>query len=260
MASKEENLQFKVGCLLNLEGIDLDTPIYRVFPIERLLQFFNEKKNTLVKPAMWDDPFENVIYQQTAIYHTGETIYFDNIRECFYGQCWTLNTEETDALWRIYSPSKNGIRVKTTLKKLWDTFYNDNDPNAMISYYLGKMIYESEPDIKAFLEDPVNLKSMILSSGKESVQSLLIKRNEFKHEDEVRIIYFGQKEHYDLKKNIFQYNIDPNELIDELFFDPRFDKGLYNAMVNEFKRLGFNKTINQSKLYQLPKYNLRLNL
>ena len=67
-----ENLQFKQKCILNFDNnIDWDTPIYRVYPIDRLTQLFNDKKNTLVKPLMWDDPFENLVFQQTATMNDG---------------------------------------------------------------------------------------------------------------------------------------------------------------------------------------------
>ena len=177
MVSIEENLRYKSCNTFDLSDDDLDKPVYRVFPIERLIQLFNEKKNTLVKPAMWDDPFENILFQQTATIANGQIVHFSNIRECFYGQCWTLNKRESDALWRIYSPNKNGIRVKTTLRKLWDEFYCQSDSNAMISYYLGKIEYKSERFIKSFLENSGNLNQIIFSTDSTSVQTLFIKSN-----------------------------------------------------------------------------------
>ena len=35
--------------------------IYRVFPRHRFFELFEEKKNALVWPTMWEDPFENFI-------------------------------------------------------------------------------------------------------------------------------------------------------------------------------------------------------
>ena len=70
----DENLHFKYRCVLNFDSIDWDTPIYRVYPIDRLSQVFNDKKNTLVKPLMWDDPFENLVFQQTATLSNGQTV------------------------------------------------------------------------------------------------------------------------------------------------------------------------------------------
>jgi hypothetical protein len=253
-----ENLHFKYRCALNFDNIDWDTPVYRVYPIDRLSQVFNDKKNTLVKPLMWDDPFENLVFQQTATLSDGLTVSFDNIREKFYGQCWTLNIEETDALWRIYSPNKDGVRVKTTLRQLFDNFYDPTYKYAMISFYIGKIKYGTSSEIQAFFEAPENLKMIFDSSGAGSVQTLLVKRTEFIHENEVRLIYSANSETYDTTSRIYQYNFDPNSILDELLFDPRIDDILYSTKKAEFIAQGFTKAIEKSKLYHVPNFNLRL--
>jgi hypothetical protein len=254
-----ENLQFKHRCVLNFDKINWDAPIYRVYPIDRLTQLFTDKRNTLVKPLMWDDPFENLVFQQTATLTNGQTVSFDSIREKFYGQCWTLNTEETDALWRIYSPNKDGVRVKTTLRKLFDSFYDPTYKWAMIAFYIGKISYETSAEIKSFFENPENLEMIFDTSGQGSVQTLLVKRTEFKHENEVRLIYSANSETDDTTKNIYQYDFNPNNILDELLFDPRFDDGIFASKTVEFRANGFTKTIEKSKLYHVPNFNLRLN-
>lgn len=253
----EDNLIFKNKCVLNFEDINPDTPVYRVYPIDRLLELFTLRKNTLVKPALWDDPFENIIFQQNAKLKSGETVHFSTIRERFYGQCWTLNTEETDALWRIYSSNKNGIRVKTTFKKLWDSYYNHNDKWAMVSFFIGKIKYASTKEIQTYFENPDNLN--MIFSGQGTVQTLLIKRKEFTHENEIRLIY-SALEKENVTGNLYQYSIDPFDLIDELLFDPRFnDVDSFTKRETEIRNFGFTKSIEMSKLYQMPNFNLQLN-
>jgi hypothetical protein len=256
----QENLQFKSRCILNFENIDPNTPVYRVYPIDRVLELFTQRKNTLVKPNLWDDPFENIVFQQTALLQNGQRVYFSNIRERYYGQCWTLSTDETDALWRIYSPDKKGVRVKTTFGKLWDSYYNPNYQWASIAFFIGKIQYETVNEIKTFLENPDNLEMIFDTSGAGSIQTLLIKRMEFQHENEIRLVYAANNETDDLTKKIYQYDIDPIDLIDELLFDPRFDDvDDFVSRQAEINAFGFTKTINKSTMYQLPNFNLRLN-
>lgn len=254
--SVEENLKFKHMCVMNLDNIEFDIPIYRVYPIDRLLQLFNEKKNTLVKPLMWDDPFENLIFQQTARTNAGHPVNFDDLRECLYGQCWTLNLDETDALWRIYSPNKNGIRVKTTLRKLWDNFYDPQYKWAMISYFIGKIYYGTELEIKNHFEDPENLIEIFGTNARGIINTVLIKRKAFEHENEVRLVFRANKEEFDLVKNVYQYNFDPVEILDELLFDPRFDNNLFSIIKDELEKIGFDKPIEKSNLYQPPNFDL----
>ncbi len=51
------------------------TTIYRVFPRHRFFELFAERKNALVWPTKWDDPFENFVLRspvRTAAAETGE--------------------------------------------------------------------------------------------------------------------------------------------------------------------------------------------
>jgi hypothetical protein len=256
-----ENLEFKPKNILNLSGISLDKPIYRVYPIERLVQMFIEKKNTLVKPKMWDDPFENFFLTQTFIPY-GE---FGDFRDSFYGQCWTLNSKESDALWRIYSHNKNGVRIKTTIYKLFYSFYNPKDSFASVSQFIGKIKYYPEKTIKNDYEKEFeNIHSDPQVITNLAIQSLLTKRIEFKHENEVRLLYtdsdiYNRKEY--LKKDIYQYRFEPLNIVDEILFDPRFDNTLYNIFKEKMVTLGFNvNKIKKSKLYQFPKLKLILDI
>ena len=252
-----DNHRFKSRCVLNFNSIDPETPVFRVFPIERLIELFKLKKNTLVKPILWDDPFENVIFQQSAEMKNGQKVSFSSIREKYYGQCWTLNINESDALWRIYSPAKTGVRIKTTFGKLWDSYYNPSDKWALISYFIGKIIYANVKEIQDFFEDPKNLEMIFDTSAAGAVQTLLIKRIEFEHENEIRLIFAGNT---DNTKKIFQYAVEPNHLIDEILFDPRFDdENDFQSRKKEIESFGFTGKIEKSNLYQLPNFRLFLN-
>ena len=100
-----------------IHRINPNTPIYRIFTLERGLDAVVGKKLTLVRPRLWDDPYENALYQRKVKTSGGEEVSIDNLRDCLYAQCWTEDGN-SDALWRIYSPSKNGFRATTTVGKL----------------------------------------------------------------------------------------------------------------------------------------------
>jgi hypothetical protein len=104
--------------IINLNGSEFDIPIYRIMPIDRLLQCFEEKSLVLLPPKKWDDPFENLLLSsQVTVSASVEVGGMERIRDQVFGQCWTLH-RETDAMWRIYSPDKGGAKVKTTPRKL----------------------------------------------------------------------------------------------------------------------------------------------
>lgn len=249
------NLETKPNCIINLKGIDLDTPIYRVYRFEYLMDIFYFNSDVLVKPEKWDDPFENLVFQQQAKLPNGESVSIEPIRNRFFGQCWTLNQEESDAQWRIYSSDKKGVRVKSTLRKLFDNFYNSTNSFADVSFYIGKVLYKTASCIKEELESE-NFLSKILSdySGKSMVETLLIKRKEFEHENEVRLIYFS----LDSISHNYSYPFNPNSVLEELLFDPRLDFEEFEMKKGKIKKIGCTIPIFKSELYQIPKLNLKI--
>lgn len=255
--SREENLNLQKNNILFLDN--LDEPIYRVYTIERLLQVFIESKNALVKPSLWDDPFENFLLKSTAKNSKGEKIYFNSIREKIYGQCWTLNKDETDALWRIYTQSKNGVRVKTTIRKLFDSLFNPDDDFALIKYFVGRVKYYQETEIRdAFESKPVDGEILFDNSGKNIIKTMLFKRTEFLHENEVRIIFMSPEGQN--KDSVYKYDFDAYDILDEILFDPRMEEGLFTTYSALLKKLGFNKTINQSSLYKFRALDIKLDI
>ena len=74
--------------------------------MKRLLELFQTRHNVLVAPEKWDDPFENFILKSDRVSRRG-----------WYGQCWTWQ-RASDAMWRIYSGDKNGVRMRSTPAKL----------------------------------------------------------------------------------------------------------------------------------------------
>ncbi len=252
----KEILQLKHKNTINFKNSNI--PVFRVIPIDRLLQLFNEKKNTLVKPELWDDPFENFFLKSKGRSANNTIISLDDLRKNLYGQCWTLNEEETDALWRIYSPFKNGVRIKTTVNKLFDSFFNESDDYAPISYFVGRVFYDDEDKIVNYFEKNLNAGDLLQTDGKGIVKTLLIKRKEFKHENEARLIYFNQRKK--ITDNFFKYNFDTNNIIEEILFDPRMEHALYQTYESIIKNFGFAGSIIKSKLYQFRELNLRFNI
>jgi len=234
---------------INISEGEYDNAIYRIFSIDRLLELFELKKNTIVRPSLWDDPFENLVFKSIGKMGPKMEVTFKS-RDNFYGQCWSLH-RETDAMWRIYSPDKNGVKVRTTIKKLLGSLYSNVD-YGIVSCWIGKVQYLTQKDIIEEFSNKHIMHPVILDpSGKGQVSTLLLKREEFAHEKEVRLIY--NREGSKTDENIYQYPIDPLEFIDQIVFDPRMSGYTIAAITDFLKSRGFSKYIGKSKLYQMPK-------
>jgi hypothetical protein len=120
---------------LNIDEKQKDKSIFRVISIKKLFELFENKENVLVKPTLWDDPFENFIMNSTGELEDGQ-MFSIGFRDHFFGQCWT-KTRESDAMWRIYSPDKKAVRIATTPRKLLRSLYDTSDEYRDIHCYIG---------------------------------------------------------------------------------------------------------------------------
>ena len=240
---------------INLTEKELDKPIFRVLSVNRLFQLFEEKVNVLVNPKLWEDPFENYIMNSTGEMEDGE-MFSIGFRDNFYGQCWS-KTRESDGIWRIYSPQKNGARIQTTPRKLLNSLYSQADEFRDISCFVGKVNYYTTPKLKELLDN--NASNWLTDgTGKGQAQTLLFKRKAFKHENEIRLIYNSNNKD-GFKPDIFSYKINPLELIEDIVFDPRIEYAEFKRHKKNLVELGFKKRIVKSILYQGPKLKFRLN-
>lgn len=228
---------------ININPEELDKPVYRIMPVNRLLECLEEKRLVLVPPRKWDDPFENYLLSaKVKLSSTGESGDMSGMRDKVYGQCWTQH-HETDAMWRIYSSDANGAKVKTTPRKLLEALKNSDSRFSDVTCFIGKVQYKSQKDLVSILKGL----DLFQSNGSGIAESLLYKRQEFSHEKEIRLI------HTEGKGAIHAFDVEPNNLFDSIVFDPRMDTHLYQAYESAVKAKNFSKHVSQSMLYKPPR-------
>ncbi len=237
---------------LNFRKKEIDKPIFRIIPIPRLFELFEKKSNVLVNPKLWDDPFENFIMNSQLRFKSGISIGV-GFKENLYGQCWT-QTRENDALWRIYSPDKNGARITTTPRKLLKALYDDSYPDSAKSAFIGKVEYFTTNKLLKLLNEK-GTDWIMDPTGKGQAQTLLFKRKAFDHENEVRLIYNSYNK---FQHPLCSFELEPLELIDDIVFDPRIEYSEFRKHKNILKDYGFTKRIVRSNLYKIPQLEIQL--
>jgi len=230
---------------INLADNELDSHIYRVMPLKWFYELFSKKHNALVRPCKWEDPFENFILNAPARLSDGTCVTFE-FNNDFYGQCWTKLTS-SDALWRIYSPHKRGVRVRTTVRNLLASLQGPLGDWAHELAFVGKVLYLGDKKL-------VEFGNGVFRDGLDSralAETLLVKRVAFRHEREVRLLYFEKDKG---QKDIYAYPVDPHTLIDQVMLDPRLSRSdAENKKAEICKRTGFKGKILRSLLYAPPK-------
>lgn len=94
-----------------------DTNLYRYVSFESFVAFVETRRTCLRKITEWEDPWE-------AILSTIPVVDDDNLQQVpsysfhqdTFGQSWSL-LAESDAMWRIYSPAKNGLIISAQVKR-----------------------------------------------------------------------------------------------------------------------------------------------
>ena len=152
-------------------------------------------------------------------------------------------------MWRIYSPDKTAVRIRTRVNKLGASLSSAvASPNG--SAFIGKVKYFS---IKKLYSHAENIaKKLSSSSNNNFAKSLLFKRNAFSHEREVRLLFFYQEDITQGK--VFTYKINPHDLIETVLVDPRATKQTVDLYKYYLKnKFNFKGRVKRSVLYDPPK-------
>lgn len=230
---------------LNLTDTELDSRIYRIMSLKHFFELFCNRENVLVRPSKWEDPFENFILNAKARLSDGTIVTF-GFNNDSYGQCWTKLTS-SDALWRNYSPDKTCVRVRTTVRKLLVSLQESLGEWAHEQAFIGRVLYLGDKKLVEFgngvFRDGLNSRTL--------AETLLVKRVAFKHEREVRLLYFEKEKGH---KDLYGYAVDPHALIEQVMIDPRLSRSEANGTKSEIrKRTGYKGKILHSLLYAPPK-------
>ena len=229
---------------INLKEADLNREIYRIISLSRLEELFKTGRNVLVKPHKWEDPFENFILRSKIRLPTGEIVEY-NFHNWLYGQCWSFH-KASDAMWRIYSPKSDGVRIRTTVRKLAESFFESQKPMHEFKCAIGKVLYLKEKELTNYANDIFDDYGITVSN---LFSSLLVKRPAFSHENEVRLLYCSIDDN-ESNSDKFSYAIEPHSLITQIMIDPRLDQKKANSLKNYIKnKTKFQGDIKRSLLY-----------
>lgn len=244
-----------------------DTPIFRFTTVDRILSLIckSQYQNTLASPRKWNDPFENILRRMIFKDRNGNS-FKHPLRDRSYGQCWTL-TEETDAAWRMYAPEGNGVRLKTTIKKLYKSLEQSLhelcfpggmkqgiiDPLAGTACFIGQVQYKTEAELSSCFSDPKWVEKHLWNgSNREQAESLLLKREAFKPEQEIRLIYLDPQNNGD---DFYHYTVE-KDFIEQIIFDPRMEDDIYEAYSSILRKYSYFGDIGKSTLYWIPHFEI----
>ncbi len=246
------NQYYKNLNLRNITVDDLSKNIYRIIPIDHLELMLAHSTLALAKTSSWEDVYENFFFKE-KFFLNGDQVRMEHLSQMIYGQCWSL-FKDSDAMWRIYSQDKKSVRIQTTIGKLFDSVY-END-NCMASTYIGLVNYKTKKELEqwAMQNSPISKSDL----SKVAVESFFIKRNNFSHEREVRVIY-QPGTGTDSSQPLKLYPIDTNDFLEKVTFDPRADDSFIDGAMQMISRYNYPRNrVYKSSLYDFTRVRIEL--
>lgn len=194
------------------KNIEPDQKIYRYMSLKKFMHFIETNKTFFTRLSSWDDTWEAPTMKLPTQFTNGQIAVPQYSGEMdLFAQCWT-SKEESDAMWRIYSSSKDGIRIGTTAKKF-------ELLQGGINHYVIERVFYYKKLIEG--ANYINESSSIM----KIIRGGLIKRDAFEHEEEVRVIFLNQPRIVDKcakdEDNYFELDLNAKDFIDEIVIDPR---------------------------------------
>lgn len=205
--------------------------LYRILPFERAVQILERNELYFANPASWEDPYESLLSHQHSEY--------------LFAQCWCKNAV-SDAMWRIYSSNSLGVRIRTTRARLRSTL-EDASASDGFRFKLKDVKYLPQDDLEnEFSKIADSLAQR--HSYNDSIASLFLKRNAFRHEAEVRVVLTAPTER--AAPTFLRVQVTSAWLIDSVLIDPRAPDEYVRAFQHYIKdKLAFPGTVLKSALY-----------
>jgi hypothetical protein len=95
-------------------------------------------------------------------------------------------------------------------------------------------------------------------SASKLVESLLLKRDAFEHEQEVRLIYSEPQPERAKRRQVHTIKVDADALFSRVILDPRLTVPETKRLVASIERRGYHGPVEQSNLYASKHFVIKL--
>jgi len=170
----------------------------------------------------------------------------DFIRKQAYSFSFHMNTDESAALWSIYTKSKQGVAIQSTFSRLCDCFNVYHEGNIKIGM-INYIDYRYQKFDYSIFDNPY--------------LPLIYKRTSFEYEKELRALIINPKcvshmptSQEDLNQNPkgLSVSVDLDILIENIFIAPKSPTWIKEVITSVLHKYGIYKEPLQSSLDESP--------
>lgn len=249
---------------LFLESPDEDSKLWRYIDLPKFLSVLGTSSLFFCRADYFEDPYEGLFPKYNPRYvdaQTGRAIpekngnlaSFKHFKQFMDITCWHESEYESEAMWKLYAKTGEGVAIQTTFARLRDSFANTPE-----TVNIGRVKYID------FDHDDVPR-----DFSKNIYDRFMYKRKSFEHEKEVRALYFdgfsyvewGQTRKEEENKQYKRDNagtyisVDLDILIEKIYVSPLAGKWYLDVIKQVCGFYGISEErITQSNLYDEPNY------
>ncbi len=173
-----------------------------------------------------------------------------DFRRSFIVNCWHVNQGESDAMWKLYLKTNEGVAIQSKVQRLRQSF------NGFVEdIYITRVRYID------FEKDIWYHRQLYPVSGYNLFTPIVHKRMAFAHESELRVFQqindaANNEKYWDDKSNHIGKLIptDIENLIEKIFVPPTADDIVESKVTDLLKTYGLDREIERSKLTEEPYY------
>jgi len=228
--------------------------IWRYMGLDKFLYLLTEKKLYFCRSDKFRDPWEGIWPKNIVQWLKSEEFknsvggndadgllsFSSELKKVNFINCWHNNSHQSAAMWDLYAGDGSSIAIKSSIDRIKRGIICEED------FYIGEVQYLD------YEQDSIWDFNMLLP--------FFMKRNSFKHEEEVRILIQkiptqdGQANFEDALDFLF-VEVDLAILINEIYISPTAPKWMRQILEKIIKKFDLEpKALQQSDLYESSLY------
>lgn len=251
--------------------VDDDAILWRYMNLHKLFSLLVEKRLFFCRADKYADPFEcstplkeiefrrkewlrktNYNLQETEKLLEKDSDFFKRVKKSTVVNCWHINENESDAMWRIYLKTNEGVSIQSNYLRIVKAFDRTNE-----NICASKVRYIDYKNDIWFNRDEYPINTL------NTITPVIHKKKEYYHENEFRLFHDIQESIFDFSNQFWSqqenndgkfFNVKPEDLIEKIIFAPTADQDCKIMIRKKVEELGYdfqfmNSTLNDTPLY-----------
>lgn len=226
-----------------------DTVVWRYLDFVKFIDLLTTQELFFCRSDKFDDPYEGLFRFMDAEGMKSFAELLPLTKKFYFLNCWHINEHQSDAMWKIFTGTRNGIAIKSTVNRIIQSLVQTND-----DIYIGRIYYRDLEKL-AFEELELEPQNQV-SENHRSTNQFNYKRISFEHERELRLYFVDTPIPHAIRGGIprepmesKRVSVDVKLLISEIVVAPIAEKWFKDLVTSVARKLGFDLPVSSSTLY-----------